>query len=305
MSERAQTGTRLVVLGSGNPNPDPERMGPAAAIIVDDTPYLVDFGPGIARRCEAARRQGETALRQSRLKTAFLTHLHSDHTIGYPDLIFTPWVMGRDEPLQVYGPPGLKAMTDHILAAYDMDRQQRICGLEPINPDGYGAVAHEIQAGKTGRKTGSESADSDPTFPVYQDDNVVVDAFAVDHGEHWHAYGYRFRTRNGCIVVSGDTRPTPAMIEACRDCDILLHEVYSAAGFARRPPDWQRYHSHMHTSTRELARLASEIRPRLLVLTHQLFWGASDMELVGEIEADYDGQVVSARDLDCFAVDWN
>jgi ribonuclease BN (tRNA processing enzyme) len=108
--------TRLVILGTGNPYPDPVRSGPAAAIIVDDTPYLIDFGPGIIRRAEEAYLSGEYSLRSRNLKTAFLSHMHSDHTIGYPDLIYTPWVMGRDEPVQVYGPKGLHDMTEHMLA---------------------------------------------------------------------------------------------------------------------------------------------------------------------------------------------
>jgi len=86
---------RLVILGTGNPYLDPMRSGPAAAIIVDDTPYLIDFGSGVIRRTEAAYLCGENSLRSRNLKTAFLSHMHSDHTIGYPDLIYTPWVMGR------------------------------------------------------------------------------------------------------------------------------------------------------------------------------------------------------------------
>ena len=100
--------TRVVMLGTGTPRPEPDRSGPATAIIVNDTPYLIDFGAGVIRRATAAYRNGVTALGYGgvNIKTAFLTHLHSDHTVGYPDLIFTPWVMGRKEPLEVYGPKG-------------------------------------------------------------------------------------------------------------------------------------------------------------------------------------------------------
>ena len=109
--------TRVVMLGTGTPRPDPNRSGPATVIAVNDTPYLIDFGPGVVRRATAAYQNGVTALGFGavNIKTAFLTHLHSDHTLGYPDLIFTPWVMGRHEPLQVFGPKGIKAMTEHVL----------------------------------------------------------------------------------------------------------------------------------------------------------------------------------------------
>lgn len=278
--------TRLIILGTGNPYPDPMRSGPAAAIIVDDTPYIIDFGPGIIRRTELAYLSGEYSLRSRNLKTAFLSHMHSDHAIGYPDLIYTPWVMGRDEPVQVYGPKGLDNMTAHLLAAYDMDKEQRICGLEAINPDGFGAESHEIESGC-----------------IYEDDLIKAEAFAVDHGDTWDAFGFRFETPDGVIVISGDTRPTPALIEACKDCDILLHEVYSASGFKKRPKDWQLYHSHMHTSTEELTIIANEIKPNLVVMTHLLLWGSSEEELIKEVESAYDGEVVCADDLDIFVLE--
>ena len=109
--------TQVVLLGTGTPAMDPDRSGPSTAIVVGDTAYLIDFGPGVVRRAAAAAAKGIPAVRPENLKTAFLTHLHSDHTVGYPDLIFTPWVIARKDTLNVYGPKGLKAMTDHILAA--------------------------------------------------------------------------------------------------------------------------------------------------------------------------------------------
>jgi ribonuclease BN (tRNA processing enzyme) len=108
--------TRVVLLGTGTPVPDPEHSGPATAIVVDDNAYLVDFGPGVVRRAKAAVFERHiTALEPANLKVAFLTHLHFDHTAGYPDLILTGWTAGRHTPLEVYGPSGLQPMTDHIL----------------------------------------------------------------------------------------------------------------------------------------------------------------------------------------------
>src|SRR5712672_388000 len=108
--------TRVVMLGTGTPRPDPNCSGPATAIVVNDTPYLIDFGAGVIRRATAAYEKGVTAFGFGgvHIKTAFLTHMHSDHTVGYPDLILTPWVMGRHEPLAVYGPKGIIAMTEHV-----------------------------------------------------------------------------------------------------------------------------------------------------------------------------------------------
>src|SRR3982074_1312015 len=118
--------TRIVLLGTGTPGPDPDRSGPATAIVVNDTAYLVDFGPGVVRRANAAfLEKGIKALEPTKLRVAFVTHLHSDHTVGYPDLIFTPWTVGRRVPLEIYGPKGLKAMTEHLLEAYRVDIETR------------------------------------------------------------------------------------------------------------------------------------------------------------------------------------
>src|SRR5712692_6771968 len=86
--------TQVVVLGTGTPLADPERSGPAVAVVVNGSAYLVDCGPGVVRRAAAAEKNGITALAVEKLKIVFITHLHSDHTLGYPDLIFSPWVLG-------------------------------------------------------------------------------------------------------------------------------------------------------------------------------------------------------------------
>jgi ribonuclease BN (tRNA processing enzyme) len=275
--------TRLVLLGTGTPNAEPDRSGPALAVIVDDTAYVVDVGPGVVRRAAAAAARGLEALSPGRLRIGFVTHLHSDHTAGYADFILTPAVLERDAPLLMMGPPGLKAMTDRLLAAYAEDIDIRLHGLEPAKPAGYEVRVRELQPGD-----------------VYEDARVTVTAIPVRHGNWRHAYGYRFRTPDRTIVISGDCAPTEALASACAGCDILVHEVYSDAGFRTRPPEWQKYHAAFHTSARELGELARRARPRLLVLYHQLYWGTPDEDLVKEVRAVYDGPVVSGRDLDVF-----
>jgi ribonuclease BN (tRNA processing enzyme) len=277
------TKTQIVLLGTGTPNADPDRSGPSVAIVVNDTPYVVDFGPGVVRRAAAAYRNGVKGLAVQNLKIAFATHLHSDHTAGYADLILTPAVLDRNAPLEVYGPPGINAMTRHILKAYQQDMDVRIKGLERGNPEAYKVNAHEIKPGV-----------------VYQDQNVTVKAFLVRHGSWKHAYGFRFETPDRTIVVSGDCGPSPSIIENCQGCDVLIHEVYSQAGFAKRPAKWQTYHSNFHTSSRELAEIAAKARPGLLILYHQLMWDSTEEELLSEIGEVYKGKVVSGHDLDVY-----
>lgn len=273
--------TRVVMLGTGTPNADPDRSGPAVAIVVDDRAYLVDAGPGVVRRAAAAARDGIPALGAARLDLVFLTHLHSDHTVGLPDLIFTPWVLERPGPLHVFGPRGVREMTDHLVAAFAEDIRVRIEGREHANADGYKVDATVVAPGV-----------------VYTDDKVTVKAFAVPHGDWKEAFGYRFETPDRVIVISGDTRPSDAVVDACNGCDLLVHEVFSAERFATRPARWQAYHRNAHTSTTDLARLARESRTKSLLLYHQLYWGATDDDLVREVRAaGYRGPLASARDL--------
>jgi ribonuclease BN (tRNA processing enzyme) len=275
--------TQLVLLGTGTPNAEPDRFGPALAIVVDGAPYLVDFGPGVVRRAAAAFKNGVKGLDVKLLRTAFATHLHSDHTAGYPDLIFTPAVLERDAPLDVYGPKGLRAMTANVMRAWEQDVKLRLNDIEPAKPAGYVVRAHEVEPGQ-----------------VYRDARVTVTAFAVRHGAWKQAYGYRFVTPDKTIVISGDCAPSESVVTACAGCDILVHEVYSATGFATRPPEWQRYHRAYHTSSSEVAELATRARPTLLILTHQLRWGVSEEALVAEVTRGYAGKVVSGRDLDVY-----
>lgn len=275
--------TRVVLLGSGTPNAEPDRSGTAVAVVVGETPYIVDFGPGVVRRASAAYQEGIAGLGVSKLTTAFLTHLHSDHTTGYPDLILTPWVLGRDRPLTVFGPRGLRAMTEHILEAYKEDIDVRINGLEPINTQGCRVDVHEIEPGV-----------------VYQDSNVTVRAFPVHHGAWDEAFGYRFETRDRVVVISGDRTPRVEIAQHCMGCDVLVHEVYSVKGFQTRSAEWQAYHANSHTSSIELGKLAARVRPKILVLYHQLLWGATPQDVLDEISQVYDGTVIYGNDIDVF-----
>lgn len=275
--------TKLVVLGTGTPNADPERSGPALAVVRGTRSYLIDAGPGIVRRASAAAaRHGLAALEPPRLRTLFLTHLHSDHTVGLPDVMLSAWTLERDVPLVVYGPPGTKAMVEHLHAAYAADIRNRIDGLEPANTEGWKVTVHEIVPGL-----------------VLDDGNLRVTAFAVPHGDWEVAFGYRFDAPDRSIVISGDTRASDAVVTACNGCDLLVHEVYSAERFRTRPPEWQRYHRNAHTSTEELAQLAARARPAQLLLYHQLYWGTDDAGLLAELrQSGYAGRARSARDLE-------
>lgn len=283
----AATGTRVVLLGTGSPRPEPARSGPATAVVVNDTAYLVDAGPGIVRRAVAAYEKGVTALSAARLTTAFITHLHSDHTVGLPDLIFTTWVQGRRAPLKVYGPTGLEAMTKHIMLAWQADIDIRTTGMEHRSTAGLTVDAHDIVAG-----------------PVYEDANVKVTAFPNAHGEWTSTFGYRFQTADRTIVISGDTNPSAALIENCQKCDVLIHEVYSEAYTPADLSNWPEYRAKYHTTTTQLAEIANKTRPGLLIMHHRGTGprGAeiSDEQYLSEVSRTYKGKVVVGQDLDIY-----
>lgn len=279
--------TKVVMLGTGNPNPSPSQSGCSVAIIVNGTPYIVDFGPGLIRRAaEMSPRYGGDieGLDVKNIKRAFLTHLHSDHTTGYPDLILTPWVMGRDEPLEVYGPEGINDMTSNILEAYQEDIRYRIYGYEPANNQGWRVNSHEFT---------EEGV-------IYEDKNIKVEAFPVPHGTWPNAWGFRFTTPDKIIVLSGDSAPSEKIIEYAIGADILIHEVYSKKGYDKKDEFWKNYHARNHTSTIELADIANQAKPGLIVLYHILFWGATDEDLINEISNTYKGKIIVGRDLDVY-----
>jgi len=291
--------TQVVLLGTGTPVPDPDRSGAATAVVVNGSAYLVDFGPGVVRRAAAAYRdKGVKALDVTNIKVVFVTHLHSDHTAGYPDLVLTPWKMGRSEPLEVYGPGGTKEMTDHLLAAYKEDIRIRSTGMEHASPEGYKVNVHEIKPGV-----------------IYKDPNVTVTAFPTKHGEWEETFGYRFDTPDRSIVISGDTTPTQAMIDACSGCDVLVHEALTMK-FLATPGrqgsqgfDMRAYAAKYHTTTTQLAELARRAKPGLLVLYHNPIslrperrpFASSPEDLLEEIRAaGYNGKVAVGRDLDIY-----
>jgi ribonuclease BN (tRNA processing enzyme) len=274
----------VVFLGTGNPGPTPDRQGPSLAVIAGDKAYLVDVGVGIVRQANAAYAKGIRALNPRDLSIAFVSHLHSDHTIGLPDLILTPWVLGRTAPLELYGPPGISPMAENLLKAYADDIHIRTTGLEHGNTTGYKVNAHEVKSGV-----------------IYEDANVKVTTFQVPHGSWPVALGYRFDTGGKSIVYSGDTSPAESVVQACNGCDLLIHEVYfGTPANAVHPSDkWALYMAAFHTSASELADIATRAHAKALVMTHlAITAGGTEAGLVDALKKGYGGKVAVAHDLD-------
>jgi ribonuclease BN (tRNA processing enzyme) len=281
-----QAETRVIILGTGTPVPDPERAGPGVAVVVDGEAYVFDAGSGVLQRAvQAMTKYGLPGLMPQNIKYLFLTHLHSDHIHDVADLASSRW-WGRTQRLAIFGPAGLKAYNDNMTAMARIEADLRAAGTPPqlvTDREGYQATATEISDGV-----------------VFRNDAITVEAFTVPHGDIKPAYGYKVTTADKTIVISGDTAYSEALAAQAKGADILIHEVMSGDHLASQSEFWQLYHGSSHTRASEVARVANIARPQLVVLYHILFFDASATEIVAEVTRDYDGQVVLANDLDAF-----
>ncbi|GGO87415.1 ribonuclease Z [Marinobacterium nitratireducens] len=281
----ASAQTDVVILGTGTPVPDADRSGPAAAVVYNGQAYVFDAGGGMVQRAiEAAQKKGIEALYPTNIKHLFLTHLHSDHVLDYPELAATYW-WRRTEQLSAYGPSGLQAMTDGYYEMLDTDIKLRTAGHQPIkNPTFYQVKVEEHDKGGW----------------VVTDGDVKIEAFEVEHGEIKPAFGYRITTPDRVVVISGDTAYSEKLVEMAKGADVLVHEVINEAGLSKLSDFWQSYHGSSHTRTSELAKIASEAQPGLLVLTHILHYSAPIESTLSEVQQGYAGKVVLANDLDIY-----
>lgn len=277
--------TRVILLGTGTPIPNAERSGPGLAVISGGEAYVFDAGGGMVQRAiEAWQTMDVEELYPTHIKHLFISHLHSDHTLDYPELAATFW-WRRTDKLNAYGPAGLQAMTEGYYAMQATDIALRTGGNQPVkDPTLYKVNVNEIAGDGV----------------VFNNGAVSVEAFSVKHGSIHPAYGYKILTPDKSIVFSGDTSYSETLARKAKGVDVLVHEVISEEGWKALTPDWQAYHRSAHTLTSELARIAREAQPGVLVLTHILHYGAPIETAKSEIEALYDGKVVLGNDLDEF-----
>ena len=269
----------VILLGTGTPRPAADVFGPATAVVVGDRTFLFDAGAGVMHQMATAGLgiQGPHAL--------FITHLHSDHTVGLPDVIFTSWVMERTKPFALYGPPGIERMVTNLAEAWAEDIRIRTHGAERNSADGWRVNVTEIAPGV-----------------IYDSAGVRVSAIRAPHGEWPHAFAFRIDGPDRAVVISGDTRPNPALTSFASGVDVLVHSIYPEWGTVANPSSLghtdSTYFRMYHTSSVELGQLAERVRPKLLLLTHVVRAGATDEELIAGIRSGgFGGSVVVGRAL--------
>jgi len=274
-----RTTTDVVLLGTGTPVPDPRTAGPSTAVVFGKRLFIFDAGAGVQRQLSKAD------LSHTSFEAVFFTHLHSDHTLGYPDLIFTSWVFGRSVPLKVFGPPGLKRMSDHLVAAFEEDIEARTKGPEHTIPNAYRVTATDVAPGL-----------------IYDSAGVRVRAIAVPHNVGIPAYAYRIDTPDRSIVISGDTGPSDVLVSWARDTDVLVHEVVNMDEVGGKFPsgaDIRAYMGATHTPADRLGQIAARAHPKLLVLTHIIPSGTNEQKMLSAVRAGgFRGRVVFGHDLD-------
>jgi ribonuclease Z len=284
-----------VLLGTGYPRPDNDHAGPSTTIVIGEKVFLVDAGRGVMMRLAGAN------LAPQNIRAVFLTHLHSDHIDGLPDVFHTTWQFGRSTPLELFGPKGAQKLVDGIMKFYAADIHIRRDLTEKLPAAGAKINLHTLKEGV-----------------VYQDEDVRVTAFLVDHAPVEPAFGYRFdqierkpdedilvsmeRSRViARIVISGDMHPNENLVRYAKNADVLIHEAYLPQ--IKAPTDTasddQPWFTRYHSTAAEAGEDANRANVKLLVLTHLIphRTGNADAEFQREAAKSFHGQIIVGHDL--------
>ena len=280
---------RVTLLGTGVPIPRPDRFGPSTLIEAGDHTVLIDAGRG------ATMRLFQLGIPIGQIDALLLTHFHSDHTVGIPDLWLTGWLNShfgnRQRPFNVIGPVGTRTLMHHLEAAYARDIEIRV-------EDEKLAREHVAISVK-------EFADDGI---VYQAGELKVIAFTVDHGDAIKpAYGYRIEYQGRVVVISGDTRYNANVLRYGEHADLLIHEVAMARPELLGEAAIQRIVNH-HTSPQEAGRVFAQTKPKLAAYTHLVMLASETIkpptteELIAATRETYAGPLQVGEDLMSFEI---
>jgi ribonuclease Z len=268
----------LTLLGTGCPQCDPDRLGPASLVRHAGRAFLVDCGSGVTQRLVAAGAAGAA------LDAVFLTHLHSDHIVDLFQLVISSWHQGRERPQRIFGPPGTQRFVDGLLALWRPELEQRIAHEKRPSTAALAVEVTEIAAGE-----------------IFALGDVTVEAVAVDHLPVKYAFGFVFAAAGRRLVFSGDTARCPALIAAARGADVLVHECFIHGAMKPlegvRSAEGIRNVAAYHTLSSEVGKIAASADVGCLVLNHFVPTRFDRAAVAAEVRADYAGPLVVGEDL--------
>ena len=269
---------RVVILGSGTPRLDIDRFSQSILVEAGNERLLFDTGRGTAIRLS------QMNVNLSSVNNIFFTHLHSDHIVGFPDVLMTGWVYQREKTLNIFGPSGTKNFVDNIKDAFNEDIKIRLEKPEELKMPGLKTYVKEISNGL-----------------VYKSKNVEVHAINVDHGGGVeHAYGYKINYKDKSVVISGDTNYSEELVNAANDVDILIHEIAAAPSSLINKSEKVRGIMNYHTTPEELTKIINQTKAKFTVLNHVLLLGGITEDRVLKLiktNLDKDAEVMFGYDL--------
>jgi ribonuclease Z len=262
---------RVTLLGTGTPFPNVERFGSAILVEVAGKALLFDCGRGVVIRLTQA------GVSPKEVDGLFLTHLHSDHVVGIPDLWLSGWFLSRDRPLAIWGPPGSRSMAKHLVQAFAFDIRIRQAAPDPLPAKGVEIDAKEVEEDE-----------------IYNDGLTRVSAFLVDHGTVKPAFGYRIDSAGHSVVISGDTKFCENLVDFARGADCLIHVAWSADWKNPTPPS-----KRSIASAEDVGRVFAMVKPKLGVVYHY----KDEEGLWDAVRKEYQGPLVIGKDLLTINVD--
>ena len=270
---------KVTLLGTGTPQPIMERFGPSILVEAGSEILLFDAGRGCLQRLS------QINVSYDKINALFLTHLHSDHIVGLPDLWLTGWIITkRPTPLKVFGPAGTNNMIEYLQKAYAFDIKMRIED-DKVPEEGSKILVNEIQQGI-----------------VYENHGVKVIAFEVDHGYVKPAFGYRIEYNGHSVVLSGDTRYSENLIKFAKGTDLLIHEVAIAPDTLSKSDPKYHIFAH-HITVEQAAKVFNEVKPKLAAYSHIVkLYGRNEEDLLKRTKANYSGPFVIGEDLMSFSI---
>ncbi len=270
---------KVTFLGTGTPQPIMERFSASTLVQAGSETLLFDAGRGCLQRLK------QLNVSYGKIDALFLTHLHSDHTVGLPDLWLTGWLISRRTiPLNVFGPTGTNEMMNYLRKAYAFDIKMRVEDDRRVE-EGSKFLVKEVQQGV-----------------VYEKNGVKVIAFLVDHGYVKPAFGYRVEYNGHSVVLSGDTKYSENLIRFAKGTDLLVHEVAIAPDTLSKSDPMYPILAH-HTTVEEAAKVFNEVKPKLAAYSHIVkIYGRNEQELLRRTKANYSGRFVIGEDLMSFSI---